>query len=217
MKKFLFFILLLVIINLSATISFVLVIDNSLKERAKPEKLDVIVILFADFTHDYKDLGKASIKRLNHAMKMSKRYGTPSFLCVGGSRPNYRVKGADMMKSYLIANGINENRVYADANSYDTRTNWQDAKILIEANRWVEVGVVSTPFHLYRFNRFIIGNENDFELYLLPHPIFKTTPSSNLAETWMAVNYEWIAYAAYLLPERLYEKLVGFIRPQHSD
>jgi len=214
MKKISYLILLFLFVNLIATGLFTYFIEGRLSDAPTPEKLDAIVILFADFTTDYTALGEESIKRLNHGAEMSKQYNSVPLLCIGGSRPDYRVKGAELMQQYLVGHGVDAELVFANGNSYDTRTNWRDATDLIKEKHWHSVGVVSSAMHLYRFKNFIIGDNQEISLFLLPHPIFQTNPHTSIFELWESVNYEWAAYAAYLLPDMLYEKLLTLIRPQ---
>lgn len=214
MKKALYFIAVIALINLVATAVFTYTIKNRLSHSPSPDKLDTLVILFADFTDDYKELGEESIKRLNYAISSSSQYRSASFLCVGGSRPDYKVKGAELMKNYLMDHGIAGDKVFADGNSYDTRTNWSDARRLIKEKNWHSVGIVSSAFHLYRFNNHIIGGDEEFNSFLLPHPLFHTSPQTSFVELWEAVQYEWAAYTAYLLPDAMYKKILSLIRPQ---
>lgn len=214
MKKVLYLVLLALLANLILSGSFIYYINTRMNVSSPPEKLDGIIVLFGNFSPDFKAPGNESIRRLNHAAEIHRRYNNAPILCVGGSRPDHMAKGAELMKEYLIDLGIAENLVFANADSYDTYTNWRDAKNVIKADNWQAVGVVSSAMHLYRFNKYIVKKNNNLTVFLLPHAVFQSVPLTSPIELWKTVQYEWASYAAYLLPGALYAKLLNYLRPQ---
>ncbi len=187
---------------------------NATEHYGKQDRFDVVVVLMGDFNEDYSDLGEETRRRLNFAVSLLDRYRVNAFLCLGGSRPRSHIIGADLMKSYLEAQGIPPQRVLADGKSFDTFGNWRDAVARIEDNRWRNVGIISSAFHLYRLERYIIDHREGLNISLLPFSYRNTAPRISLLELWESVHYEWITAIVYSLPRPVYEWIVSLLRPQ---
>lgn len=177
---------------------------------------DVVIILFADFNSDYSGLGAESQRRLNHSLTLSKLSGIDNILTIGGSRPTHNILGAELMKDFLENRGVPPNRLHADGSSYDTLSNWQDAQIIIDANNWGSVGIVSSAFHLHRLGKHLANSVHDFDLSLLPYSFTEATPDISPLEMWRSVHYEWLTYTLYQLPRPIYSAILSFIRPQQA-
>lgn len=173
-----------------------------------------VVILMGDFKNNYRELGPETLKRLNFALSLQNDLSIDNYLCVGGSRPTENVIGADLMKEYLVQNGIPAKRVYVDGRSFDTRGNWDDALQLIKQEKWKSIGVISSAFHLYRFKEYIASTNGEIQLSLMPFPYERSTPKTTLANLWISVHYEWLTYALYAMPEPFYNMIVSYLRPQ---
>jgi uncharacterized SAM-binding protein YcdF (DUF218 family) len=180
----------------------------------KSPDLQVVVILMGDFTNNYKELGPETVKRLNHALSLKDEVSIDNYLCVGGSRPTENIVGAELMKEYLGKGGIPIEQIHTDGHSFDTKGNWTDAVRLIERNQWKTVGVISSSFHLYRFNEFIAEPPGDLQVYLMPFPYHQSSPKTSLANLWITAHYEWLTYTLYAMPEPLYNTIISYLRPQ---
>lgn len=180
----------------------------------KSAELQAVVILMGNFTKDYRELGPETLKRLNFALSLKDNSTIDNYLCVGGSRPTENIIGAELMKEYLVTNGISPAQVYADGNSFDTKGNWADAVKLIEQKNWQNVGVISSAFHLYRLHKYIADTRGDTKIALIPFPYSQSTPETTLTNLWMSIHYEWMTYALYAMPEPVYNLIVSYLRPQ---
>ena len=79
----------------------------------------------------------------------------PDTICIvsGGQGPGEDITEADCMADWLIANGMDPDRIWREDKSTSTRENIQFSVSLIEAKtgiRPTQAGIVSNEFHLFR-------------------------------------------------------------------
>ncbi|MBU2709643.1 YdcF family protein [Zooshikella harenae] len=175
---------------------------------------DALIILMGDFNNNYTALGKQTLRRLNYALTLARKKAIKNFLCVGGSRPTNNIYGAILMKQYLASQGIDEDNILAETHSYDSQTNWQNAKSIITQQGWKTVFLVSTPLHLQRFKTIIEQDPINTEVILQPISYQTAKPDVTYWELWLNVHYNWAANFSLLLPQSFRTQLLMFIRPQ---
>lgn len=171
------------------------------------------IVFMGNFTDHYTRLGKQTKRRLNHALNLFQSGSVDSLLCTGGARPRDNVYGADMMKEYLMGYGVPEEKIITDLLSYDTRTNLTNSLKIIKKEQWKTVCLVSSPLHLYRIQGMLPSRSTPTVFTPTPYPYESANPAMSLLEIWKNIHHEWIAYALYLLPDAMVERIVLLIRP----
>ena len=168
-----------------------------------------------DFNDVKTDVGKQTQRRLNYAMDLYRSGYMEYILCVGGSRPKLNLRGSEMMRRYLIENGVPENVVFNDKASFDTFTNWKEAERIITESNWDSVFVISSPFHIYRARKIIAQHApENMILYFLSFDYSTIDPKATLVELIGRIHYEWASFAIQCLPPRLYQRVIKFLRHQ---
>ncbi|MCX4028065.1 YdcF family protein [Endozoicomonas sp. SM1973] len=205
---------LLFAINLVLAISWLTYVNNHFTQKAAPFA-DATIILMGNFNSTYTALGNKTLRRLNHALQLYKQGFTATFLCVGGSRPDKGVYGAELMKQYLISQGVATSAILIEKNSFDTQTNWKNAKQVIANQKWKSVQVISTALHLYRLKGIIEQYPSPLNITYLPISLSQPNPAASYFELWFNVHYDWAAHLSYLLPQATYSWLIKVIRSQN--
>lgn len=91
-------------------------------------------------------------KRLNSTILMMKKYPNMNCIVSGGVGEGKQYSEAEVMKEYLIKNGIDEKRVFTEDQSHNTKQNITNSKnIIYKYNLDSENVFISTSnFHLFR-------------------------------------------------------------------
>ena len=177
---------------------------------------DAIITLMGDFNDDYSDLGAETTRRLNHALSLGGGSKDTVFVCIGGSRPQSGVVGAEMMRAYLEAHHIAPQQIITGFSSYDTLTNLEEADSLLTGRNWAHIGLVSSPLHLFRITTALKGKGGNRRYILLPYPYSSTRPHARPVQIWKAIHYDWATYLLYRLPAPLYRTVIGHLRQQNE-
>lgn len=217
LKKILKLLIVLLIIDLILSIAWLKYVSYqfSHNDTVDSSSADALIILMGDFNNNYTALGNQTLRRLNHALSLARQYNINTFLCVGGSRPTNNVYGANLMKQYLVNQAIDDDNILTETHSYDSQTNWQNAKSIITQQGWQTVFLVSTPLHLQRFKQIIADHPIDTKVKFKAISYKTTSPKVTYWELWQNVHYNWAANISTLLPQSLRAQLLMLIRPQH--
>jgi len=211
--RFLCIIAFIVIFDLIGSVSYYLHVARTFP-TVPAGSFEAVVILMGDFNDDYSDIGQETRRRLNHAASLQSNNAIGSFLCLGGSRPQEQVIGAEFMKKYLQQQGIPPESIITSGTSFDTITNWADALEIITRHGWSTIGVVSSAMHLFRLKNTIAQGALQGKLTFLPFPYTESTPPSSMLSLWQAIHYEWVIYLLYSFPEPVYNLVIQNLRPQ---
>ena len=116
--------------------------DNSKKD------LDYIVVLGSQV----KPSGPAVVTRLRLDKAYEYASENPETLIIvsGGQGSNEPASEASVMKDYLVARGIDENRILMEDQSTNTSENLQYCSSLYEDLSGSSVGIVTSNFHIFR-------------------------------------------------------------------
>ena len=114
--------------------------------------VDVIIVLGAGLINDNPSLILAS--RLNAAIRYIQTRDNIPIITTGGLGQGQTVTESEAMARYLIARGIDENRIWKEDSSTNSHENINFAKIIMEENglnvESIKVAIVTNEFHLYR-------------------------------------------------------------------
>lgn len=216
MKKILVVFISIVLILLSldyvACVYYCHEVTTFFKEQNN-SKTDSAVVFFGDFLPKLNGLGSETIQRLEHVSELYKNGATGNIICAGGNglRKKYGVYGSRMMRNYLIKTGVSDENIFYDTISYDSYSNWEEARKIIQRHNWGKVGLVSSALHLYRLSNII----RDDSLVLSYSP-YQNRCMNSLRDFFTMrewIHHEWVAVIALkIIPEPLYRFLVSFIR-----
>ncbi|MFC1528672.1 YdcF family protein [Candidatus Latescibacterota bacterium] len=158
-------------------------------------------------------LGSETIKRLDNAAELFNTGRTKHILCVGGKGLEKRlgITGSQMMREYLAKAGVPEEKVTAGTSSYDSYSNWEEARTIIHAHYWKTITLVSSPFHLYRLS--YVAKDENLRVSFSPYSVDCPDSLMDLYSMREWIHHEWKAFAAQkFFPEPLYRGLLGVIR-----
>lgn len=92
-------------------------------------------------------------ERLKTALELLRAYRFEKIILTGGAVTSVRTE-ADIMKEYLVRNGVEEKRILLDKEAMDTIQNIHNCKRIMEIHRLRTCTVISNSFHIRRI-RFI--------------------------------------------------------------
>ncbi len=130
-------------------------------------------------------------ERLNTALKYLKDHSDSSIIVSGGLDDQGGYTEAQSMQEYLIAHGIEPERIWLEDQSHSTRENIAYSKEVLKNNLLnPSVLIVTSDFHLYRAGYLARRYQMDYEL------LGSRTPWYVLPSYWIREMYgilhEWI-------------------------
>lgn len=208
MKKVIKFTIILIIADVLICILYYSEVKEFIDNPEPIENPEAVIVFFGDYDERNHCLLETSIQRLDHAIKLYDSLNCKSIVCVGGNRPNRHFKGSKISCDYLIKKGIDPDVLFFDTLSFDTKTNWIEAKKIVEQNNFSKIICVSSPLHLYRISK--ISGEND--VYYSTYTVYYSS-IVDYFNLFININKElfvWILYT--LIPEKTYIKLLKCFR-----
>ena len=99
---------------------------------------------------------KMLLRRLETACEILKAHPEDPCIVTGGQGPGEDCSEAQAMKDWLVAQGVDSNRIFLEDRSTNTWENLSFAKKILEENQLPQkVLVVSDRYHLYRCSRIL--------------------------------------------------------------
>ena len=167
-----------------------------------PDDLDYVIILGAQVKGER--VTKSLAMRLDKALEYNRQNDHVIFVVSGGQGADEVITEAEAMKRYLMAGGVEEDRIIMEGHSKNTNENLKNSFSYIVVNwygreEWVEgvnpkVGVISNNFHIYRaraiarkqgFSK-ISGIPAKADPFLLPNQVLREFFA--LLKDWMMGN-----------------------------
>ncbi|MCO6429348.1 MAG: YdcF family protein [Deltaproteobacteria bacterium] len=172
--------------------------------------VDAALIFFGE-SGPYEGLSADTLRVVEHAAQLYHQKKVRHAACLGGGKLPGPVSGAQLMCRALAARSVPAEALKVDKGSWDTITNMNEARQLMNVHGWTSAALVSSPYHLPRI------------LYLANNPkwAFSTAPPhsplsiklSTLLRRWREVNHEFAAWGAMaLLPRGWYEAAIAWYR-----
>lgn len=146
--------------------------------------LDYIIVLGAQV----KPSGPSIVLkyRLDEAIKYLNENENTLVVVSGGKGINEPDVEANIMKNYLINNGINEEKIIVEDKSHSTKENIINSKQLIEKDK--NVGIVTNNFHVFRAMQ--IASENGLNAKGIPSKsTFIYLPNNLLREFFAEIKF----------------------------
>lgn len=208
MKKVIKFTLILIIADVLICILYYSEVKKFIDNPERIENPEAVIVFFGDYDERNHCLLEISIQRLDHAIKLYDSLNCKSIVCVGGNRPGRHIKGSKISCDYLIKRGIDPEVLFFDTLSFDTKTNWIEAKKIVKQNNFSKIICVSSPLHIYRISKIACEHDVYYSTFTINH--------SNIVDyfnLFININKElfvWILYT--LIPEKTYIKLLKCFR-----
>ncbi len=167
-----------------------------------PDNLDYVIVLGAQVKGE--QVTKSLAMRLDKALEYNRQNDHVIFVVSGGQGADEVITEAEAMKRYLVAGGVEKERIIMEGHSENTNENMKNSFSYIVVNwygreEWVEgvnpkVGVISNNFHIFRarsiarkqgFSK-ISGIPAKADLLLLPNQVLREFFA--LLKDWMVGN-----------------------------
>jgi uncharacterized SAM-binding protein YcdF (DUF218 family) len=154
-------------IDVAAVMLYFKHVNDFLNEQPKNFRADVGVIFFGDYLeHDrYIELGPDSRNRADEAIRLYRHGRIKNIICVGGYEIRTWRGKPHLLCNYLIANGIPKENLTYDSLSFNTITNWREAKKIIALKNFKTTVAISSPLHIYRIASMIDSEQVLFAAY----------------------------------------------------
>lgn len=188
--------IILSVVSVGITAIFILVLIETVcmfaTTRSNPNGNETVVVLGS-----YVSRSGPSIMtkcRLNAAKEYMDEH--PDAICIvtGGQGENEPWPEADAMKEYLVSCGVNEQRIYKERESDNTRENLANAlEIIKEEGLNENIAIISNEFHLYRAGRIAdrLGIKHSYVSAASPWGMF----SSYYIRELYAILADWFIYS----------------------
>ena len=193
------------LVDVFASASYMIWTNVVIKSLRQQGVAPVAVVFFGDFSSD-SQIGPETQERLRLAEALDRDGRVEHLLCVGGWRGESRPVGSQLMTESLIATGVPAEVIFADVQSFDTLTNWESARSVLQEKSWESVILVSSALHLPRVLFFV--NQDITAGGVSPESIFAEVQRRPLV-FWANLHKEWLAWIlGVVLPRDLYRDLI---------
>jgi uncharacterized SAM-binding protein YcdF (DUF218 family) len=115
--------------------------------RKAEDNVDYLIVLGAQVRGT--TISKSLKKRLDTALEYLKDNPGTRVIVSGGQGPGEDISEAEAMESYLLTNGVEENRIIKEDKSTNTNENILFSKKLIPSDN-ASIAIVTNGFHIFR-------------------------------------------------------------------
>ena len=141
---------LLPVLTISVLLLFLLIsVVVNAKRLNAPEPADTLIVLGAQVYRNGTP-SPALKRRLDLALALYEEGFAGVIITTGAQGSNEPMPEADAMKNYLVANGIPEDVVFCDPDSFNTVENITNAKAIMDAEGFRTAIIVTSDYHLWR-------------------------------------------------------------------
>lgn len=213
LKLFAGVLLFTIIIDFSGIYCYYQMVLSFADHQPEVSHADTGIIFFGDYHPDEQHLGSDSKKRANVAIQLFEAGKIQYIIAIGGFNYKNRKVDRHLMSEYLIAHGIPDKVIYYDTLSYNTITNWQEAKKIMEIEDFKSAVAISSPLHIYRIADMI--NEPDIT-YATYH--YQFNHFNDYYTLYKNVHHEWKSLTlSFLFEESLRNKISYVVRNTVGD
>ncbi|GEM_PF-1587524 len=210
LKLFVFIFILTITIDLLCAKYFYNKVIDFVSDQPANIKAEAGIIFFGDATFDGKHLGPDSKNRAAVAIHLLNDHRIKAIICVGGNSREIINRPKNLMRNYLVKQGIPPRMIIYDSISFNTITNWQAGKRILRDKGYSSAILISAPLHIYR-----IAHSLDFKDY----KVYFATYSYNLNGIGdylillKDIHHEWISITLNkILSDKVRNKLVFTVR-----
>lgn len=179
-------------------------VDNFINSQPTNVKADAGVIFFGDYLEDGLDIGPNSKNRANAAINLYKSEKISNVICVGGYYFKTWKGKPHHMRNYLVKNGVLQSDIIHDSLSFNTITNWQEGKKIINNKGFDKIIAISDPLHIFRISLMI----QDTNVYYASYQ-YNFTGIQDYWVFFKDVHHEFMSHImSFLFHEKLRNKIV---------
>jgi len=152
-------------------------------------RVDAAVIFFGDYEDKKFELGEESLRRAARTLELLTDSMAANVICVGGNAVRSQYGWRNLLEEYFIRHGVDSSRVFGDSASFNTISNWREAKKIMDRQGFSSLVVVSSPLHVFRISR-LVDRE---QVYYSPY----RNEFKDLGDYWkivVAVHHEWVSF-----------------------
>lgn len=164
-------------------------VQNFIARQKQDFKADAALLFFGDHNEAKNGLGIDSKNRADVALQLFKDGKVNSIIAVGGYAQHFLEGKPNYMDLYLKRNGIVDSLLFSESLSYNTITNWQEAKKIINRNEFNSIVAVSAPLHIYRVSGIL-----DFDTIYYCSYQYRLQTFNDYQRLYNDVHHEWISF-----------------------
>jgi len=195
------------IIDLILVASYLVWCDQVLDAHQPPdEALDAGIVFFSGFGPQH-GLNDKAFARVEHGADLYRQGQVRHLVCVGGHRLDPERYGAELMADALVSLGVPAEAIRSEKESFDTVSNWEQGRVILDREGWTRPVLISHPLHLAR--AYYIASPQPYPIYLSPVYSVWDLLTDKPIGTWVRVHREWVAWLSlWLLPSDMQQRLV---------
>ncbi|MGQ9848307.1 MAG: YdcF family protein, partial [Bacteroidales bacterium] len=135
-----------------------------------------------------------------------------NIIFAGGWRPSKNISGSELIAQKAAFLGVKSKNIFIETHSRDSIHNWQEAEKIINKNKFKQILLISSPFHLFRL-QYLIANNNNIRICYGTYSNIDALPNKSFVENIIDYNYHMISFVMYvLIPLEWYQFLIEKIR-----
>jgi len=174
---------------------------------------DAGIIFYGDSDRDNKSIGPDSRNRAEVAIDLYHKNKIQNIIAIGGYNYKNRKTEQHFMKTFLIEQQIPQSIIYHDSISYNTITNWKEAKKIMQMQNFEKVIAISSPLHIYRIEKMIKDENVGYATYR-----YNLKGFDDYYRLYRAIHHEWKSYLlSFLFKEKLRNKISYTVRTTMGD
>jgi uncharacterized SAM-binding protein YcdF (DUF218 family) len=153
-------------------------------------RADAAVIFFGDYEDKKFELGEESLRRAARTLELLTDSMAVNVICVGGNALRSQYGWRNLLEEYFILHGVDRDHVFGDSVSFNTISNWREAKKIMDRQGFSTLVIVSSPLHVFRISR-LVDRE---EVYYYPYR-YQFRDFEDYWDIVVAVHHEWVSFA----------------------
>lgn len=191
MKKFKILIAAVALIIVYVVVNVISICSFSIKDQKC--KADVAIILGASTKNG--EVSPVYQERINHGIDLYNEGYVDRLIVTGGVGKGNNQSDAYAAKEYAVLKGIPEDAVLTEDTSTITQENLENAKIIMNENKYNTAIIVSDPLHMRR--AILLARDAGITAYSSPTPTSKYTSLKTQIpflsrELFFYIGYKWV-------------------------
>ncbi len=196
--------------DLACSLYYYLLVSDFLGAQDLEGPYDSAVVFFRD-SGMLQGVGAETYQAITTAANLYRAGVVKNIICVGGWRKQNNPHGSRNMKEILLIQGIPNTCVFSDSLSYDSITNWREARNIIKRIGWRRILLISSPIHEYRL--FCIASKDTISLAAYSIRGERLMGGESIFSSWQSIQKELIAWCAMkTLSQGEYDRLIHLWR-----
>ncbi len=179
----------LMIIDFIGTSYYYHHVQDFVEGQKQEFKVDAAVLFFGDHNEEENDIGPDSKNRADVALDLFRDEKVKNIISVGGYAKDFSEGKPNYMRLYLEGQGVPDSLLFSDSLSFNTITNWREARKIIQRENFTSIVAVSAPLHIYRISGLL-----DFDTVYFYSYQYRLQTFNDYLRLYADVHHEWISY-----------------------